>query len=260
VCWKRRYHHHSRRSLLQYPHEAFRVEILYGRIRPDSRRDDKVCRSQLQGGVRLQEGRSLFGLRQIMATIYPQTGSTTPDLSSSPASSTSQAISLLYGTSIGKALLQVTCGPDPDAMHTSKDAESWKAEVVFTNASYQAKKFIFLLFINRKPNTLKIDRLVLKVVLKTVSLSPREYDGQWRQYTQVSSPKGSFLSCTSGGGSASSDETGVDGCPTQSRNRSPVCGRERSSDKARGALFERRSHRGTSVQRRSGEVTCQEPV
>ena len=80
----------------------------------------------------------------------PQAGSATPDLSSSPTPSTSQAINLLYGTSIGKALLQVTCGPDPTMTYTSKDAESWKAEVVFTNASYQAKKFVFLLFINRK--------------------------------------------------------------------------------------------------------------
>jgi len=83
-------------------------------------------------------------------SICLQAGSATPDLSSSPSSSTSQAINLLYGTSIGKALLQVTCGPDPNATCTSKDAESWKAEVVFTNASYQAKKFVFLLFINRK--------------------------------------------------------------------------------------------------------------
>jgi DNA mismatch repair protein MLH1 len=78
-----------------------------------------------------------------------QAGSATPDLSSSSTSSVPQAANLLYGTAIGKALLQVTCGPDPDAARTTKDAESWKAEVVFTNASYQAKKFIFLLFINR---------------------------------------------------------------------------------------------------------------
>ena len=89
-------------------------------------------------------------LRRTTALIYPQAGSATPDLSSSPSSSTSQAINLLYGTSIGKALLQVTCGPDPNATYTSRDADSWKAEVVLTNASYQAKKSVFLLFINRK--------------------------------------------------------------------------------------------------------------
>ena len=88
----------------------------------------------------------LFSFR----TASIQAGSATPDLSSSPTSSVSQAINLLYGTSVGKALLQVTCGPDPNSAYTTKDAESWMAEVVFTNASYQAKKFIFLLFINRK--------------------------------------------------------------------------------------------------------------
>ncbi|KAF9652282.1 DNA binding protein [Thelephora ganbajun] len=85
-----------------------------------------------------------------VALVCKKAGSSAPDLSSSPSSSTSQAINLLYGTSIGKALLQVTCGPDPNTTHTSKDAESWKAEVVFTNASYQAKKFVFLLFINHR--------------------------------------------------------------------------------------------------------------
>jgi len=28
--------------------------------------------------------------------------------------------------------------------------EAWSAEAYFTNANYQAKKFVFLLFINRK--------------------------------------------------------------------------------------------------------------
>lgn len=92
----------------------------------------------------------LYYIQFLIAFIYPQAGSTTPDLSSSSTSSVSQAINLLYGTDIGKALLQVTCGPDPNTTYTSKDAESWKGEVVFTNASYQSKKFIFLLFINRK--------------------------------------------------------------------------------------------------------------
>jgi len=32
----------------------------------------------------------------------------------------------------------------------SDDAESWNAEFYFTNANYQAKKHVFLLFINRK--------------------------------------------------------------------------------------------------------------
>lgn len=32
----------------------------------------------------------------------------------------------------------------------SDDAESWNAASYFTNANYQAKKIVFLLFINRK--------------------------------------------------------------------------------------------------------------
>ena len=45
-------------------------------------------------------------------------------------------------------------------MHTNKNPESWKAEVVFTSASYQAKKFVFLLFINRKHSSLPQTRLL----------------------------------------------------------------------------------------------------
>jgi hypothetical protein len=158
VRWKRWHHYHRGRSVLQYSDAPFCLKIVYGRVRSYTGCNDEVCRSQPQGGIRLQEGRFLsstvLSSRQTSVYVYPQAGSATPDLSSSPSSSTSQAINLLYGTSIGKALLQVTCGPDPNAAYTSKDAQSWKAEVVFTNASYQAKKFVFLLFINRKPVSL----------------------------------------------------------------------------------------------------------
>jgi len=124
---------------------------------------------------RLVSAPMVFSLQRAISFISPQAGSATPDLSSSPTSSVSQAINLLYGTSIGKALLQVTCDPDPTATHTSKDAEpSWKAEVVFTNASYQAKRFVFLLFINRKHASIsKFDCGALRVARKTVLLSPR---------------------------------------------------------------------------------------
>jgi DNA mismatch repair protein MLH1 len=36
------------------------------------------------------------------------------------------------------------------------DPEAWKAEAQITNANYQAKKMIFLLFINRKSLPLHI--------------------------------------------------------------------------------------------------------
>ena len=56
MCWKRWYCYHCGRSVLQYPDTALRAEVVYGRVCSDSRRDDKVCRSQPQGGVHLQEG------------------------------------------------------------------------------------------------------------------------------------------------------------------------------------------------------------
>lgn len=56
---KRWYHHYRGRSFLQYPDQAFRAEVINGGVRSDSRRDDEVCCSQLQGGIRLQEGQSL---------------------------------------------------------------------------------------------------------------------------------------------------------------------------------------------------------
>ncbi|EEB91579.1 hypothetical protein MPER_10039, partial [Moniliophthora perniciosa FA553] len=73
-------------------------------------------------------------------------GSGTPDLSTVSNSQTSQAIRTLYGHAIEKELLHTTMSSPDD---TKKD-ESWTAEVFFTNANYQAKKTVFLLFINRK--------------------------------------------------------------------------------------------------------------
>ena len=37
-----------------------------------------------------------------------------------------------------------------DEDDNENDAESWNAVSYFTNANYQAKKIVFLLFINRK--------------------------------------------------------------------------------------------------------------
>ena len=43
---------------------------------------------------------------------------------------------------------------DEDEDSRDEDANSWNAELYFTNANYQAKKMVFLLFINRKPRPL----------------------------------------------------------------------------------------------------------
>ena len=86
-----------------------------------------------------------------------QSGSASPDLSTPSSSETSAAIRLLYGHSIAKELLHVKIsssdkereGTDMDE-DDNNDSESWNAASYFTNANYQAKKVVFLLFINRK--------------------------------------------------------------------------------------------------------------
>ncbi|KAJ7910618.1 histidine kinase-like ATPase [Mycena leptocephala] len=85
-------------------------------------------------------------------------GSPSPDLSTPSSSEIPQAIRLLYGHSIAKDLLHATFGSknkhqdDEDMEEDSEvaDRESWTAEAHFTNANYQSKKMIFLLFINHR--------------------------------------------------------------------------------------------------------------
>jgi len=78
-------------------------------------------------------------------------------LSTPSSSDTPTAIRLIYGHSIAKELLNVKISSsgkartDEDMDEDGDDeSESWTAEAHFTNANYQAKKFVFLLFINRK--------------------------------------------------------------------------------------------------------------
>ncbi|ESK91760.1 dna mismatch repair protein [Moniliophthora roreri MCA 2997] len=73
-------------------------------------------------------------------------GSGTPDLSTVSNSQTSQAIRMLYGHAIEKELLHTTVS----SLDGTKKDESWTAEVFFTNANYQGKKTVFLLFINHR--------------------------------------------------------------------------------------------------------------
>lgn len=75
-----------------------------------------------------------------------------------------QAIRLLYGHSVGSQLLEASVSPEKerDLNANEENAEGamevdlpssatfWSAELHFSNANYQAKKMIFLLFINRK--------------------------------------------------------------------------------------------------------------
>ncbi|KAF7350452.1 DNA-mis-repair domain-containing protein [Mycena venus] len=82
-------------------------------------------------------------------------GSPSPDLSTPSSSEIPQAIRLLYGHSIAKDLLHASFGPKnntdgDEEMEEEKASDSWTAETHFTNANYQSKKMIFLLFINHR--------------------------------------------------------------------------------------------------------------
>lgn len=93
----------------------------------------------------------------VIAFMCKKSGSASPDLSTPSSSETPAAIRLLYGHSIAKELLHVKLSSsdkereetDMDEDHRD-DAESWNAVSYFTNANYQAKKTICLLFINHR--------------------------------------------------------------------------------------------------------------
>ncbi|KNZ81633.1 DNA mismatch repair protein Mlh1 [Termitomyces sp. J132] len=96
-----------------------------------------------------------------VAFVCKKAGSPTPDLSSPSASETPNNIRLLYGHSIAKELVPVQVSSkdkkftrededeDMEADEPEGDPEEWHAEAHITNANYQAKKMVFLLFINR---------------------------------------------------------------------------------------------------------------
>lgn len=85
----------------------------------------------------------------------------TPELSTSPTS-IDQAIRLLYGHAIGKELLRIEVSSSTDSRPTESgdtdNTEKWSAEAYCTSPNYQAKKTVFLLFINRKSTLLWVHR------------------------------------------------------------------------------------------------------
>ncbi len=84
--------------------------------------------------------------------IQRQAGSPTPDLSTPSGSSTKQAIGQTYGQTLAKDLLtvKVSSKEDDDGDEVMEDdEEEWSAEAHFSGPNYQAKKTVFLLFINR---------------------------------------------------------------------------------------------------------------
>ncbi|KAH7882438.1 histidine kinase-like ATPase [Phlebopus sp. FC_14] len=84
--------------------------------------------------------------------LCKKAGSPSPEISTSPCSDVSQAIRLLYGHTIGKELLHVRTSSSRTygAANTIDDPENWSAEAYCTSANYQAKKTVFLLFINHR--------------------------------------------------------------------------------------------------------------
>lgn len=93
-----------------------------------------------------------------VAFTCKKAGSSGPEVSTPSGSTTEQAIRLLYGQTIAKDLLHTTVSSQ-SADTTSDDEEdadgvpqssSWSAEAHFTNAHYQAKKMVLLLFINHR--------------------------------------------------------------------------------------------------------------
>ncbi|KIJ63138.1 hypothetical protein HYDPIDRAFT_93204 [Hydnomerulius pinastri MD-312] len=91
--------------------------------------------------------------------LCKKAGSPSPELSTSPSSDISHAIRLLYGHAIGKELLNVKVSSSragspsnqPDSpVDGLDDPERWSAEAYCTGANYQAKKTVFLLFINHR--------------------------------------------------------------------------------------------------------------
>ncbi|KAM5533891.1 hypothetical protein V8D89_012431 [Ganoderma adspersum] len=90
-------------------------------------------------------------------------GTPSPDVSTPSSSTTAQAIRLVYGQTLAKELLTVSVSssdkgkgkaraspPMQVSDDEDEDVEAWNAEAQFTNANYQAKKMILLLFINHR--------------------------------------------------------------------------------------------------------------
>ncbi|KAI0795447.1 DNA binding protein [Abortiporus biennis] len=87
-----------------------------------------------------------------VAFTCKKAGSPTPDITTPSGSNIKQAIKQLYGQTIAKDLVHVNTSSDDneDEDEDEYGENSWTAEAYFTNANYQSKKTIFLLFINHR--------------------------------------------------------------------------------------------------------------
>ncbi|PPR02265.1 hypothetical protein CVT24_011614 [Panaeolus cyanescens] len=102
-----------------------------------------------------------------VAFICKKEGSSAPELTTPSCADSAMSIRLLYGHSLAKELIHIkelgssSTQPDQpedsdsdkmdeDEQESSKKGVSWTAETYFSNANYQAKKTVFLLFINHR--------------------------------------------------------------------------------------------------------------
>ncbi|KAI0826460.1 histidine kinase-like ATPase [Irpex lacteus] len=84
-----------------------------------------------------------------------KSGSAAPELTTPSGSSVKNTIRHTYGQTIAKDLLHAEVDPSADDRDESMNVDDdnstkWSAEAYFTNPNYQAKKTVFLLFINHR--------------------------------------------------------------------------------------------------------------
>ncbi|KAF9041304.1 DNA mismatch repair protein MutL [Panaeolus papilionaceus] len=99
-----------------------------------------------------------------IAFVCKKEGSSAPELTTPSCADSAMSIRLLYGHSLAKELIHAKLGSsksapqpegdddrmDEDEPEKNKKETSWSAETYFSNANYQAKKTVFLLFINHR--------------------------------------------------------------------------------------------------------------
>ena len=154
----------DKRPFLQYPNAPSGSPQHLGGVFAYFRCDHQVCSSQSQCVLLMQKSAlRVFSSYSPLADLFTQASSTTPEIATPASKTVQQAIRLLYGHSIATQLLEANISSkderlpsededeDEDAMDVDlpKGPMTWSAEVYFSNVNYQAKKMVFLLFINR---------------------------------------------------------------------------------------------------------------
>lgn len=150
----------GRKLVLQHPNAIVRTTQFVRGIHAYPGCCYEICHSQSPSIFHMQEG--AYGIflacaPKVALTFAMQVGSPSPDVSTPSSSTVVGTIRLLHGQTIAKELLHVEVssgrdgGPAPnDEDDEEAEAESWSADAYVTNANYQSKKTVLLLFINRQ--------------------------------------------------------------------------------------------------------------